>query len=96
MNRLLKKKNVPKERQKEIKRERRTLKNRGYAANCRVKREDAEKYLEQMNEELKVKIWSTTNETRLLEKENEALFEKLDGIKKEVEELKDEEMKYMK
>ncbi len=76
--------------------ERRTLKNRGYAANCRVKREDAEKYLEQVNEDLKLKIWSTTNETRLLEKENEALFEKFNGIEKEIEALKNEEMKYMK
>merc|ERR1712095_190737 len=42
LNRMLKKKGITKERAKEIKRERRMLKNRGYAANCRVKLPDRE------------------------------------------------------
>ena len=50
--RLLKKRNIPKERAKELKQERRTLKNRGYAANCRVKRENEEKTLEKKNARL--------------------------------------------
>ena len=39
LNEMLKKKGITKDRAEEIKRERRTLKNRDYAANCRVKRE---------------------------------------------------------
>merc|ERR1739844_209102 len=46
LNRRLKKKGITKSRQKEIKSERRTLKNRGYASNCRISREDEEKMLE--------------------------------------------------
>merc|ERR1711997_1146660 len=46
LNRRLKKKGITKSRQKEIKSERRTLKNRGYASNCRISREDEEKELE--------------------------------------------------
>jgi len=46
LNRQLKKKGIGNARKKEIKCERRTLKNRGYASNCRVSREDEEKRLE--------------------------------------------------
>ena len=93
LNRLLKKKNIAKERQKQIKQERRTLKNRGYAANCRVKREDEEKILEQMNEDLMLKIWSKTNEIRILEKENEKLFDAFRRLETDIQELREEEGK---
>ena len=56
-SRLLKKKCIDKDRQKELKQERRTLKNRGYAANCRVKRETEEKTLEKRNDKLKLVIF---------------------------------------
>ena len=46
LNRRLKKEGLSKARCKEIKSERRTLKNRGYASNCRVGREEEEKCLE--------------------------------------------------
>ncbi len=52
LNKLLKDKKVDKKRQKEIKAERRTLKNRGYAANCRKKREEEEAELLTEIEEL--------------------------------------------
>ena len=55
--RLLKKRGIDKDRQKELKQERRTLKNRGYAANCRVKRETEEKTLEKRNDKLKLVIF---------------------------------------
>ena len=57
ISRLLKKKGIDKDRQKELKQERRTLKNRGYAANCRVKRETEEKTLERRNDKLKLVIF---------------------------------------
>lgn len=57
LNRLLKKLNIDKARGKELKRERRTLKNRGYAANCRVKRDD-------MEEILKTKLIQYTKDIR--------------------------------
>jgi len=53
INKLFKKSEIPKELQKELKQERRTLKNRGYAAVCRVKREDEEKTLKKKNDLLK-------------------------------------------
>jgi len=45
LNRKLKKKGINKSRQKAIKSERRTLKNRGYASNCRISREEEEQSL---------------------------------------------------
>ena len=48
---------VDKDRQKELKQERRRLKNSGYAANCRVKRETEDKTLEKRNDKLKLVIF---------------------------------------
>ena len=51
LNALMKRRNVPKERRDQIKQRRRTLKNRGYAANCRLNRdEEEEQLLEQISE----------------------------------------------
>ena len=61
LNRWLKKKGIPKERCKEIKAERRTLKNRGYAASCRDKRERQEERLQRVNEEIRKEIDSERN-----------------------------------
>ena len=51
LNSLMKCRNVPKARQAQIKKRRRTLKNRGYAANCRVRRDDEEEVLLEQIEE---------------------------------------------
>ena len=56
-SRLLKKRGIDKDRQKELKQERRTLKNGGYAAICRLKRETEEKTLEKRNDKLKLVIF---------------------------------------
>jgi hypothetical protein len=52
LNRFLKSNGLSKEQQQRIKNRRRTLKNRGYAQNCRVKRINNKKSLEFQNEEL--------------------------------------------
>jgi len=70
---LLKKSGIPKERQKELKEERRTLKNRGYAAVCRVKREDEEKTLEKKNDLLKHNIKLKLCEIEEAKRETEQL-----------------------
>eukprot|EP00095_Tigriopus_kingsejongensis_P004719 maker-scaffold931_size79642-snap-gene-0.9 protein:Tk04719 transcript:maker-scaffold931_size79642-snap-gene-0.9-mRNA-1 annotation:"transcription factor maf" len=57
LNKLLKKLNVDKNRAKDIKRERRTLKNRGYASNCRVKRDDEKVELEDELTTYEQRIW---------------------------------------
>jgi len=51
LNKKLKKANVSKERAKSIKAERRTLKNRGYASSCRIKRE---KEVERLEDEIRI------------------------------------------
>ena len=66
---MIKKKGISKERAKQIKQERRTLKNRGYAANCRVKRENEEKLLEEKNKQLRRDIY--WQQVRLEDSKNE-------------------------
>jgi len=56
LNKILKKNNISKHRSQEIKQERRTLKNRGYASNCRVKREEEQDTLEDEIKKLKFEI----------------------------------------
>ncbi|TRY80764.1 hypothetical protein TCAL_13489 [Tigriopus californicus] len=83
LNRLLKKLNIGKARGKELKRERRTLKNRGYAANCRVKRDDMEEILKaqlvQYTKDIRVEAVllqkCMAREERLLEEEKMLDFE---------------------
>ena len=58
-SRLLKKKCIDKDRQKEIKQERRMLKNGGYAAILRMKRETEEKRLEKRDDKLRLVIFLT-------------------------------------
>ncbi len=90
LNKLLKKKGISKDRAKEIKQERRTLKNRGYAANCRVKREEEEDQIKADIEVLKAKkaklseeIAQNGFEMDYYEKGNEELRRKLAVMDKE-------------
>ena len=62
LNSLLKKRKIDKNRQREVKIRRRTLKNRGYAANCRHKRDETEETLTEGNKILDKKIQQETDE----------------------------------
>ena len=95
LNKLLKRKNIPKERQKQLKQERRTLKNRGYAANCRVKRETEEKILERKNEQLKYDIHAKFIEVGKIQKENDELMKIYQDLDEEVEKLKQDQDKFL-
>jgi len=68
----------------------RMLKNRGYAANCRVKRETEEKTLEKRNDKLKhdmkckmIAIEEATKETELLKRRLSDLNNECEQLKKE-------------
>lgn len=73
LNKLIKKKNIPKERAKELKAERRTLKNRGYAANCRVKRETEEESLKRRINELEREYHARVEVNNKIKARNEEL-----------------------
>ena len=94
LNRMLKKKGITKERAKEIKRERRTLKNRGYAANCRVKREDEEKTLKQKNERLSRLITHHRMHVEKTKKETELMKQRFAKGQEELRILKEQEEIY--
>ena len=92
--RMIKKKGISKERAKQIKQERRTLKNRGYAANCRVKRENEEKLLEEKNKQLRrdiywqqVRLEDSKNELKELTNKLNQLTDTCVHMKREEEEL---------
>ena len=95
LNKLLKNKNIPKERQKQIKQERRTLKNRGYAANCRDKREKEEKDLDDKNKLLRDKILSNRESIAKAQRETEELIEKYRRMDKEVRTLQEEHDRFV-
>jgi len=77
LNSLLKKRNVAKPRQKDIKQRRRTLKNRGYAANCRVKRDDEEEELLEQIEGHERKLEALGREKQQLQLDRDHLQRKL-------------------
>lgn len=83
LNRILKKKNISKTRSDQIKSQRRTLKNRGYASTCRHSREDEEKQLEKDILELDEKIKSKPPE-EILKAEHDQLKEQIIFLQKEL------------
>ena len=89
---MIKKKGISKERAKEIKQERRTLKNRGYAANCRVKREKEEKNLEVANEELRKEIYAKRVRAQDIRQDAKNIKEQMRLLLREIEQLKEEEI----
>merc|ERR1711974_582504 len=75
--------NVTKERMKAIKAERRTLKNRGYASSCRIKREKEVEVLEEKISQDRKEIEEYDDEIFSIKQATEALdkwFEQMDPI----------------
>jgi len=95
LNKKLKKNNITKDRQKELKQERRTLKNRGYAANCRVKRETEEKTLEKRNEKLRKDIWQKTIDINEAKKETRKLMARFQDLEHECQKLQKEHQSFL-
>jgi len=73
LNKRLKKANISKDRQKAIKAERRTLKNRGYASSCRIKREKEVERLESQIEDLRKQTYMYDEEVKELYKSSQDL-----------------------
>jgi transcription factor MAFF/G/K len=78
LNRLLKTLNA--EERSKLKKRRRILKNRGYAANCRTKRMSYKEILEMEKDELE-------RDVRKMRQDNEILKVKLDSIKDRYKDL---------
>jgi len=95
LNKLLKKRGIDKDRQKELKQERRTLKNRGYAANCRVKRETEEKTLEKRNDKMRYEMEIKMSEIEEAKKETEQMKRRYCNLNSEIEQLKKEHELYL-
>ena len=73
LNALMKRRNIPKERQKQIKVRRRTLRNRDYAANCRLKRGDEKEELLEQIERHERRLDELDEEERLRRMEEQEL-----------------------
>ena len=93
LNKLIREKNISKQRSDEIKRERRRLKNRGYAANCCAKRDAAEDRLAKENEAILNRLDNRRKYRREVESETEE--KKLENmrISDEIARLAEEERK---
>ena len=87
LNNYLKEKNIPKERRKEIKHERRTLKNRGYAANCRKKKETCYDLLSSLNDKLRDEIECKQSQIKEAKRETEQLQHIKEYVEYECEQL---------
>ena len=88
LNNYLKENNFPKEKQKEIKHERRTLKNRGYAANCRKKKETCYDSMSSLNDKLSDQIKCMQSQIKERKREKEQLQHIYEYVEYECEQLK--------
>lgn len=88
LNRFLKSNGLSKEEQKCLKNRRRTLKNRGYAQNCRIKRINVKKSLEMENEDLRKEIGELKRSLDRAKRERDAYKRRLEEIVKFFKEQK--------
>lgn len=91
LNRFLKSNGLTKEQQQCVKNRRRTLKNRGYAQNCRVKRIKQKKSLEVQNEDLFQELEQLRTELEKAKKERNYFKSKLVELAKYVKQQQKQE-----
>ena len=90
LNELLKKKGISNEHAMQIKQRRRTLKNRGYAANCRAQREKEEKILKEKNEDLCMEIYAKRVKAQEIRQETQNMRDEMLRVLLEIEQLEEE------
>ena len=90
LNELLKKKGISNEHAMQIKQRRRTLKNRGYAANCRAQREKEEKILKEKNEDLCMEIYAKRVKAQEIRQETQNMRDEMLRVLLELEQLEEE------
>ena len=85
LNRLLKKHRLSRLEMQEIKKHRRTLKNRGYAANCRLKRETEQDFHMRQIDRLHSEIKEQKLKTQLINNSTKRLKNRYYDLKKDLE-----------
>lgn len=85
LNKILKSQRLSNFQRREIKKHRRTLKNRGYAANCRVKRETEQDWFTNQINQMTSKIKEQELKTKAIHKSTQQLKNRYFDLKSQLE-----------